>query len=71
LRAAADIVGGLPHLAAHLATDETLLARYMVGYQRLPDRLLLKVIDIVLAEGEARARVVPQVGHQAGESADL
>jgi len=54
LRAAADMVGGLPELAVRLGTHETFLAEYMVGYRPVPDPLLLKVLDIVLAERETR-----------------
>src|SRR5689334_21962115 len=53
LRAASDVVGGMPELALRLKTSETLLAKYMIGYRRLPDTLLLKVLDLILAERES------------------
>jgi hypothetical protein len=53
LKAASDVVGGMPELAVRLRTSETLLAKYMIGYQRLPDSLLIEVLDIVLAERDA------------------
>lgn len=50
LRAAADIVGGEKLLAERLAIDEGLLAKYMSDRRELPDTLLLRVVDIILAD---------------------
>lgn len=50
LQAAVEIVGGSEALAAYLAIDETLLAAYMADRRELPDRLLLKAVDIILAD---------------------
>ncbi|HEX2566942.1 MAG TPA: hypothetical protein VHN19_08930 [Burkholderiales bacterium] len=55
LRAAADLVGGMPELAVRLGTNETILAQYMVGHRRVPDPLLLEVLDLMLAERDRPA----------------
>jgi hypothetical protein len=54
LRAAADIVGGAKPLAERLVIDEHLLAKYMSDLRELPDALLLRVVDIILADRQAR-----------------
>jgi len=64
LSAASDVVGGMPELALRLKTSETLLAKYMIGYRRLPDAVLLEVLDIILAERDARQVSAPLVNPQ-------
>lgn len=49
LEAAADLVGGEKALAAHLGVGSSLLAKFMTGTLPLPDPLLLRAVDIVLA----------------------
>ena len=56
LRAASEAVGGMPALAVRLRTDEMLLARYMTGDRPLPDPLLLKVLDIILADRDGAGK---------------
>lgn len=53
LQAAADIVGGASALAERLVVDEGLLLKYMTDTRELPDALLLRVVDIVLADRQA------------------
>ena len=50
LRAAAQIVGGEDALAERLGIGKRLFARFMSGRRELPDVLLLKAVDIVLAD---------------------
>jgi hypothetical protein len=49
LRAAADIVGGEKLLADRLGIGNQLLSIYMADLRPLPDWLLLKAVDIILA----------------------
>jgi hypothetical protein len=56
LHAAAEIVGGARALASRLAIDEILLAAYMADRRVLPDPLLLRAVDIVLADRHPRAK---------------
>jgi len=49
LSAAAEIVGGREALAEHLGIGERMLAKFMADLRPLPDPLLLKVVDIILA----------------------
>jgi len=50
LRAAAEIVGGRRALADRLSIGEAVLARLMDGSLELPDPLLLRAVDIILAD---------------------
>lgn len=50
LRTAAQIVGGDKALADCLGIRETILSRYMAGSFDLPDPLLLRAVDIILAD---------------------
>jgi len=50
LQAAADILGGNEELAAHLGVDEWLLDSYLADRRVLPDALLLRAVDVVLAD---------------------
>jgi hypothetical protein len=50
LKAASDIVGGDKALAARLGIGETLLSRFMADSHELPDPLVLRTVDIILAD---------------------
>jgi hypothetical protein len=50
LRAASEIVGGNKALAERLGVGETLLALFLGDVRELPDRLLLRAVDIILAD---------------------
>ena len=54
LKAAADIVGGSKELAERLEIGERLLVRFMEGRRAVPDGVLLRAVDIVLQERQAR-----------------
>jgi hypothetical protein len=56
LRAASEIAGGDRALAEHLGIGETLLAKFMDDSVELPDRLLLRAVDIILADREPLLR---------------
>jgi transcriptional regulator with XRE-family HTH domain len=49
LRAAEQITRGKKELAERLGIGEALLARFLTGFAPLPDPLLLRTVDIVLA----------------------
>jgi hypothetical protein len=50
LRAAAEILGGRRALADRLGIGEMLLGRFMADSFELPDPLLLRAVDIILAD---------------------
>ena len=54
LQAAAAIIGGEPALAERLGIGEHFLSIYMADLRPLPDWLLLKAVDIILADRHAR-----------------
>jgi DNA-binding transcriptional regulator YdaS (Cro superfamily) len=54
LVAAAEIVGGNRALARRLGIGETLLAQFMNDSRQLPDLLLLRAVDIILSDRQAR-----------------
>jgi len=54
LKATADIVGGSKELAERLGIGERLLVRFMEGRRAVPDGVLLRAVDIVLQERQAR-----------------
>ena len=54
LRAASDRVGGVRALADRLGITVTLLSRFLADTRELPDLLLLRAVDIILAEGESQ-----------------
>jgi hypothetical protein len=63
LQTAAEIVGGNRALARRLGIGETILAIFMSDSRELPDPLLLRAVDIILADRESRfpsAGVPPQ-----------
>ena len=53
LQAAAEIVGGPRALADCLGIRESMLARFMADSSELPDPLLLRAVDIILADRES------------------
>jgi hypothetical protein len=53
LQAAAEIVGSSDILATHLGIEHALLEAYMTDRRELPDRLLLKAVDIILADRQS------------------
>jgi len=58
LQAAAEIAGGERALAEELGISPTLLAKFMADVVQLPDPLLLRAVDIILAarpSGASRA----------------
>jgi hypothetical protein len=54
LRAAAEIVGGNKALADRLGVNDALLAKFMADRHVLPDPLLLRAVDIILADRQFR-----------------
>jgi hypothetical protein len=71
LQAAAEIVGGNGALAARLGIGEALLGRFMTGGRELPDALLLKAVDIILADRQTRSPARGKPDGQAGRPAGL
>jgi hypothetical protein len=58
LQAAADIAGGNEALAMRLGISTALVSAYMADRRPLPDALLLRAVDIILADrqpGRAQA----------------
>lgn len=53
LQAACEVAGGRRALAQRLGIGETLLSRFMDGARALPDGLLLRAVDIILADRQA------------------
>jgi hypothetical protein len=54
LKAASEIVGGPLALADRLGIDEALLVKFLADVRPLPDPLLLKAVDIILADRQNR-----------------
>ena len=54
LQAASAIAGGPQALAERLGIGLALLSRFMSGARVLPDGLLLRAVDIILADRQAR-----------------
>ena len=50
LKAASEIVGGNRVLAERLGIGEALLSKFMADSRELPDALLLRAVDIILAD---------------------
>jgi hypothetical protein len=67
LKAAAEIAGGDKALAARLGIRETLLAKFMADSHELPDPLLLRAVDIILAD---RASRFPLLGEPAAQCSE-
>jgi hypothetical protein len=75
LRAASEIVGGNKALAERLGVGETLLALFLGDMRELPDRLLLRAVDIILADrqgpvpNQPAANSPPNSPHRAARDA--
>ena len=54
LQAASEILDGDAALAEQLGVTESLLARFMADRHELPDPLLLRAVDIILADRQSR-----------------
>jgi hypothetical protein len=54
LQAACEVAGGTRPLAERLGVSEGLLRKCMFNGMELPDSLLLRTVDIILADREAR-----------------
>jgi hypothetical protein len=54
LQAASELLGGPKALAEHLEISETMLGLYMKDRTPLPDALLLRTVDIILAHRATR-----------------
>jgi len=67
LQAAGEIVGGHRALARHLGIGETLLTKFMAGGQELPDPLLLRAVDIILADRQLRPLLEQEPGSQGSQ----
>ena len=65
LRTASEIVGGNKALAEGLGVSESLLSRFIADSYELPDPLLLRAVDIILAERQFR---LPPAGQPAAQS---
>jgi DNA-binding transcriptional regulator YdaS (Cro superfamily) len=57
LQVALEIVGGSEALARHLGIEDALLATYLADRRPLPDALLLRAVDLIIAERHAPAPV--------------
>ena len=68
LRAAAEIVGGNRALADRLGVNDALLAKFMADRRVLPDPLLLRAVDIILADRQFRLPYEADVPGKAQES---
>ena len=54
LQAAAEIAGSTAALARRLGVGEEFLAAYLADRRRLPDLLLLRAVDIILADRQSQ-----------------
>jgi len=54
LRAAAEVVGGNGPLAERLGISEKLLAIFIADQRELPDPLLLRAVDVILADRQSK-----------------
>jgi hypothetical protein len=70
LQAAAEIVGGDRALARELGISEALLGRFMNDSRELPDMLLLRAVDIILADRQAHLPVPLSMGAAGLSSGD-
>lgn len=63
LQAATEVAGSTEALAERLRISEALLAAYLADRRRLPDALLLRAVDIILADRQSHlvpVRPLPQ-----------
>lgn len=70
LQAASEIVGGNKALAMHLLIGEALLARFMEDSRPSPDALLLRAVDIILADRVSRTGLAPTRARDGAVSGD-
>jgi hypothetical protein len=68
LQAAAEILGGEEQLAEHLGITESLLGRLMLGRYSVPDPLLLRAVDILLAHRESPIAAAARTPEFAGNT---
>ena len=72
LQAAAEILGGERPLAEVLGISQTLLSAYLNDARPLPDSLLLRAVDIILEDRQARfglsSSAAPRLGEPAAEA---
>jgi hypothetical protein len=61
LQAALEIAGGAEALAKALRMEVALLTIYMADRRPLPDALLLRAVDLILADRQANLSAAPQV----------
>lgn len=54
LKAASEIAGGNRALADRLGVSEALLSKFMADSRQLPDPLLLRAVDIILADRQTQ-----------------
>jgi hypothetical protein len=54
LKAASEIAGGDKALAVRLGVDASTLRSFLDDVRQLPDSLLLRAVDIILADRHAR-----------------
>jgi hypothetical protein len=66
LRAASEIVGGEDVLAERLGIGKTLFSKFARGLVELPDVLLLRAVDIILADRLSSAAPVKGNGASRG-----
>lgn len=59
LQAAAEIVGGNRALAQRLGVSHSLLMKFIADIVELPDPLLLRAVDIILADRRAEPPLDP------------
>jgi hypothetical protein len=64
LQAASEVLGGNRMLAGRLGISETLLAKFMADERELPDPLLLRAVDLILADRESRFSLAVQPAFQ-------
>jgi hypothetical protein len=60
LQAAAEIAGGEEALAERLGIRPRLLAKFMADSHELPDWLLLRAVDIIIAERQSGVQLASQ-----------
>jgi hypothetical protein len=64
LQTASEIVGGINALADRLGIRERLLARFIADEVDLPDPLLLRAVDIILAHRQSQPALASQPAAQ-------
>lgn len=68
LRAACEVAGGSAALAERLGISHAMLRKYMASGFELPDGLLLRTVDVILADHEARLGAPPAAVPSPGEN---